>query len=132
MNPNCLGNNTSTLKMQQVPPDLILVVDNLVSQLNQRLSLELTKNKELEDQLKKQKEILTATEQKFKEELSSLSSSIAKQKEKEIETLHTRVKNTIAKRDETIQSLNEELHILQAKTQQQELLIEKQRTKLHK
>jgi 5-azacytidine-induced protein 1 len=64
--------------------------------------------------------------------LTSVTTSLAKQKDKEIEMLHSKVKSTIAKRDETIQSLTDELHVLQAKTQQQELLLEKQRSKLLK
>ncbi len=47
--------------------------------------------------------------------------------EKELEQLHNRVKTAVAKKDETIQSLKEEVQLLHVKVQQQELLLEKQR-----
>lgn len=48
--------------------------------LNQRIAEEAEKKKQLEDQLKKQTELLSQSNQKYKEEITQLNNNFTKQK----------------------------------------------------
>ena len=50
--------------------------------------------------------------------------------EEELEKLHTRIKNTIVKKDESLNLLKSELQMAQLKIEQQTKLLEKQRQQM--
>lgn len=63
-------------------------------------------------------------------EIQKIKDELSKKHSQEIEQLHNRIKQTITKKDQMVAVLQEELHIAEAKLQQQQILLEKQRSKL--
>jgi len=84
-------------------------------------------------QLEKVKSELLETNHKYDDlqaHLQSQIDEIAKQKDVELEQLHVRVKNTIKKKDELIESLRDKLQTAEIRIKQTEILLEKQRNEL--